>query len=110
MRWSDGQTYPARVLGQHSAPLYIVSLTEPPVGVYSLPILPVLQVQCSGGVEVQLSDDHIYSTREKLPRALQNKIKVLYNIYLPVCPSTQGCHTAMYYTYTENPEDIMTEL
>ena len=35
-----------------------------------------LQVECSDGVKVQLTDEHIYSAREKLPRALQNKIKV----------------------------------
>lgn len=55
VRWSDGQIYPTRVLGQHSAPLYTV--------------------QCSNGEEVKLSDEHIYSAREKLPRALRNKIK-----------------------------------
>jgi hypothetical protein len=55
VRWSDGQTYPTTVLGQHSAPLYTVL--------------------CSSGVEVKSTDEYIYSTREKLPRALQNKIK-----------------------------------
>ena len=53
-----------------------------------------VQVQCSGGEEVQSSDDHIYSAREKLPRALQNKIKVCpyfttTAIYGDACTNTE---------------------
>ncbi|CAI8013784.1 Lysine-specific demethylase 4A [Geodia barretti] len=55
VRWSDGQIYPTTVLGQHSAPLYTVL--------------------CSTGRKLQLTDEYVYSTREKLPRGLQNKIK-----------------------------------
>ena len=77
MKWSDGQTYSARVLGQHSAPLYAVSTSRTHCVVVTVyQSCAGLQVECSDGVKVQLTDEHIYSAREKLPRALQNKIKV----------------------------------
>lgn len=57
MKWSDGKVYSAKILSQHLAPCYVVT--------------------CPGKVTVKVNDeDQIFSSREKLPRKLANKLKV----------------------------------
>ena len=59
VRWSDGKVYTARVLNQHKAPSYVVT--------------------CPQKVVVTVTDeDQIFSTREKLPQKLINKLKVMF--------------------------------
>ena len=48
VRWSDGQIYPTRVLGQHSAPLYTVSPSLPSESTVSLSLPPGGVQQWSG--------------------------------------------------------------
>eukprot|EP00731_Ephydatia_muelleri_P019144 Em0011g1184a len=57
VRWTDEQLYAAKFMGYHTTPQYTVSIAE--------------------GVVTTVSDDRIYSTKEKLPRSVLNKIKTL---------------------------------
>lgn len=57
VRWTDDQLYAAKFLGYHTTLQYTVCTTE--------------------GVMTTVSDDRIYSTKEKLPRSVLNKIRAL---------------------------------
>lgn len=59
VRWSDRKVYSAKVLSEHKAPCYVVS--------------------CPGNDTIKVNDEEqIFSTREKLPRKLVNKLKVIW--------------------------------